>query len=87
LSSNVLVGNQAYLENSSGKIEIGKTQDMAPLNYSGTVGIGFKYGLSKSIFLNLEPRFKYYLNSLNSNDAVTYKPYTINIFTGLSYQF
>jgi hypothetical protein len=87
LSSNVLVGNQAFLENSSGKIEIGKTQDMAPLNYSGTVGVGFKYGLSKSIFLNLEPRFKYYLNSLNSNDAVTYKPYTINIFTGLSYLF
>ena len=87
LSSNVLVGNQAYLENSSGKIDIGKTQEMAPLNYSGTVGIGFKYGLSKSIFLNLEPRFKYYLNSLNNNESVTYKPYTINIFTGLSYQF
>jgi hypothetical protein len=87
LSSNVLVGNQAYLENSSGKIEIGKTQDMEPVNYSSTVGIGFKYGLSKSIFLNLEPRFKYYLNSLNSNEAVTYKPYTINVFTGLSYQF
>ena len=87
LSSNLLVGNQAYLKNSSGKIEIGKTQDMEPINYSGTVGLGFKYGLSKSIFLNLEPRFKYYLNSLNSNVAVAYKPYTINIFTGLSYQF
>lgn len=86
-SSNVLVGNQAYVETNSGKTLVGKTNDMELMNYSGTFGMGFKYGLSKRFFLNLEPRVKYYLNSLNSNDAVTYKPYTIGVFTGLSYQF
>ena len=87
LSSNVLVGNQIFVEDASGKSLVGKTKDMQDLNYSGTLGLGFKYGLSKRISLNLEPRIKYYLNSLNSNSSVTYKPYTIGVFTGLSYEF
>ena len=86
-SSNVLVGNQTFMESSAGKNRIGSTKDMESMSYSGTLGIGLKYGLSKSIYLNVEPRVKYYLNSLNSNSAVTYKPYTIGVFTGLSYEF
>jgi hypothetical protein len=86
-SSNVLIGNQTFMESSSGKSLVGKTQDMQWLNYSGTLGVGLKYGLSKRIFLNVEPRVKYYLNSLNNNSSVTYKPYTIGVFTGLSYEF
>ena len=86
-SSNVLIGNETYLQSSTGKSLVGKTQDMQGLNYSGTVGLGLKYGVSKRIFLNVEPRVKYFLNSLNSNSAVTYKPYTIGVYTGISYQF
>jgi len=86
-SSNVLIGNNTYMESSNGKSLVGSTKDMESLNYSGTLGLGFKYGLSKRIYLNVEPRIKYYLNSLNSNSSVTYKPYTIGVFTGLSYEF
>jgi hypothetical protein len=86
-SSNFLVGNNAYIENNTGKNLIGSTKDMEALNYSGTLGVGLKYGLSKRFYLNVEPRIKYYLNSLNSNSAVTYKPYTVGVFTGLSYEF
>lgn len=87
LSSNVLVGNETYMQAASGKSLVGSTKDMQPLNYSGTLGLGLKYSLSKRFFLNVEPRVKYYLNSLNSNASVSYKPYTIGVFTGLSYQF
>ena len=87
VSSNVLIGNDTYLESSSGKTLVGKTQDMQDINYSGTVGLGLKYGVSRRIFLNVEPRVKYYLHSLNTNSAVTYKPYTIGVYTGISYQF
>ena len=86
-SSNVLVGNQIFVDDGLGKSLVGKTKDMQSLNYSGTFGLGFKYGLSKRISLNLEPRIKYFLNSLNTNSSVTYKPYTIGVFTGLSYEF
>jgi len=86
-SSNVLVGNETYMQAASGKSLVGSTKDMEPINYSGTMGVGLKYSLSKRLFLNVEPRVKYYLNSLNSNSAVDYKPYTIGVYTGLSYQF
>lgn len=86
-SSNLLVGNQIWVDDPSGKSLVGKTKDMETMNYSGTVGVGLKYGLSKHISLNVEPRLKYYLNSLNSNEAVSYKPYTFGVFTGLSYEF
>ena len=86
-SSNVLVGNQTFMESNTGKSLVGSTQDMETMNYSGTLGIGLKYGLSKRLYLNVEPRVKYYLNSLNGNSAVSYKPYTVGVFTGLSYEF
>ncbi len=86
-SSNLLVGNETYLQGASGKSLVGSTKDMEPINYSGTMGVGLKYSLSKRLFLNVEPRVKYYLNSLNSNSSVSYKPYSIGVFTGLSYQF
>jgi hypothetical protein len=86
-SSNVLVGNNTYLDSNSGRSQVGKTQDMQDMSYSSTLGLGLKYGLSKRIYLNVEPRVKYYLNSLNNNPAVEYKPYTIGVFTGISYSF
>lgn len=87
VSSNVLVGNNTYMDSSTGKSLVGSTQDMQNINYSGALGVGLKYGLSKRIYLNLEPRVKYYLNSLNNNPQVNYKPYTIGVFTGVSYEF
>jgi len=87
VSSNVLVGNNTYLDNNNGKTLVGKTKDMQDMSYSSTIGLGLKYGLSKRIYLNVEPRVKYYLNSLNTNDEVNYKPYTIGVFTGISYSF
>lgn len=87
LSSNVLVGNNTFMDSSSGKSNVGRTQDMQDISYSGALGLGLKYGLSKRVFLNLEPRVKYYLNSLNNNPQVEYKPYTIGVFTGISYSF
>ncbi|MGE5393917.1 MAG: outer membrane beta-barrel protein [Candidatus Saccharibacteria bacterium] len=87
VSSNVLVGNNTYLDSNSGKTQVGKTRDMQNMSYSSTLGLGVKYGLSKRVFLNVEPRVKYYLNSLNNNPSVNYKPYTIGVFTGISYSF
>ena len=86
-SSNVLVGNQTFMQSSVGNDLIGKTKDMESVAYSGCLGLGLKYGLSKRFYLNVEPRIKYYLNSLNSNSSVSYKPYSIGVYTGLGYQF
>jgi hypothetical protein len=86
-STNFLIGNDAYLQNGSSKSLVGTTRDMRTFNYSGTLGIGFKYGINKHFYLNVEPRVKYFLNSLNTNSSVKYKPYIFGIYTGVSYEF
>jgi hypothetical protein len=87
VSSNILVGNKLYVDGSLGRSLVGKTKDLETLNYSGTFGLAFRYGLTNKLSLNVEPRFKYFLSSLSSNSAVTYKPYTFGVFTGLTYEF
>jgi len=87
LNAGVLVGNSAYIDNEFGNQRIGSTEDISTLNLSGTVGIGVNYALGKHFSVAVEPRVNYYLNSINSNPEVNYRPYRIGIFTGLYYEF
>lgn len=87
LSANLLAGNNVYMETAGKRENVGKTSEVADLSYSGALGLGIKYDLGKNLSLSVEPRFNYYLNSLNKNEAVDYHPYRVGIFTGLNYQF
>jgi len=86
-NTSVLVGNNAYANSQYGNERIGETRDMNAVNYSTSFGVGLGYGISDRISLRVEPQLKYFLGSLNSNANVNFKPYTIGIYTGLSYQF
>ena len=86
-STNFLMGNKAFVWYDNEKIPIGKTADIYTLNFSSTIGFSFEYGLSNKLSLNLEPTFKYYLNSVNKRALLNTHPYSIGIFSGLSYDF
>ena len=86
-NTSVLVANNAYARSEYGRERIGETRDMNAVNYSTSFGFGLGYGLSDKISIRVEPQLKYFLGSLNNNSEVDYKPYTIGIYTGLSYQF
>lgn len=87
VSTNFMVRNEAYANYEGSKIHIGETQGLKTVNYSSTLGIGLEYDLTETISLSLEPAFKYYINSINRNDNLNTHPYSIGIFTGLSYIF
>ena len=87
LSSNFLVGNSAYYQEGGNKEEIGATSNLRPVNYSSVVGMGVDYSISKRFHVNLEPTFRYYLNSINTGSLIKSHPYTIGFFTGLLYTF
>lgn len=87
MSTNLLVGSDAYLMDEGNKEKIGKTADLRSVNYSGTVGMGMDYALSSRFNLNLEPYFKYYLNSINQSSAIRSRPYGFGVFTGISFVF
>ncbi len=86
ISANFLVGNNVYMNSPSGKENIGRTADISTLNYSGTLGAGVEYALGKHISFSVEPRFSYYLNSINKRSDVRYRPYRIGIYIGLNYE-
>jgi len=87
VNAGFIVGNNAYIDNDYGKQNIGSTEDISTLNFSGTIGLGVNYMLGKHISLAVEPRVNYYLNSINSNPEVSYRPYRVGVFTGIYYEF
>ncbi len=87
LNAGFVVGNNAYIDNDFGKQNIGSTEDISTLNLSGTIGVGLNYMMGKHFSLAVEPRLNYYLNSINTNPDVSYRPYRIGVFTGLYYEF
>ena len=87
LNAALLVANNAYLDNEYGLQNIGKTQDISPLNFSGTVGLGLSYQLGKHFSLSGEPRFNYFFSSINTNPNVDFRPYRFGLYTGVYYEF
>jgi hypothetical protein len=66
---------------------IGVSEDVRLVNYSGNAGLCFVYDLFDQFSLSVEPRFRYYLHSINSDALPATRPYAFGIFTGLNYTF
>jgi len=84
-SSNFLVGNTAYLLDGNKKIEVGQTDGVNPVSWSSSLGIGVEVPISKLVRINLEPRVKYYLESVSSNPEYNFQPYSFSVFGGLTF--
>lgn len=86
-NTGIVVGNNAYIENQYGVQNIGETRDISTVNFSGTLGMGVNYALGKHFSVAVEPRFSYYLNSINNNPSVDFRPYRMGFYTGVIYEF
>jgi hypothetical protein len=87
MSSNVLVGNKVMVKADGEKIQSGRTENLRSFNYSGNVGFSFDFEMSERFLLLLEPRYKYYLHSINQDQMIDARPYMFGVFTGLRYRF
>ncbi len=87
ISTNVMINNSVSANSMNGSVEIGDLQNLRSLSYSGNAGIGFLYDLYKNISLSLEPRFRYYLHSVNTGQLPSTRPYTFGLYTGINYKF
>jgi len=84
-SSNFLVGNTAYAINDSQEEEIGKTEGIRPFVISSSVGVGVEVPLGKLLHFSLEPRFKYFINSVNSDSEYGFQPYSFGVYGGITF--
>jgi len=87
LSTNILVGNKAFLSENGENISTGETSNMRNVVYSGSIGFEVGYEITKRITLTVEPRLKHFVNSISTSKSVNYKPSQMAIVTGLTYSF
>lgn len=87
ISTNFLVGNKVYYTLDNQAEYLGHTSNIQSFNYSGNVGFGLDYEISRDFSFLFEPQFKYYLNSLNTGSLIENRPYSFGLYTGFLYQF
>jgi hypothetical protein len=87
LSTNFLVNNYVTMDTPDGPEEIGYLANVRNVNYSGNAGIGMIYHIHKQFSITVEPRFRYFLHSVNDATLPSTRPYSLGLYTGLSYTF
>jgi len=87
LSYNLLVSNNVYATIDGGRYPVGKTEGLNPVMLSSSIGMGMEYSLSVKFSLNLEPTFRYFINPFSVIPGIRIHPYSIGIFSGLTYKF
>lgn len=86
-SYNMLVNNSVHTIIDGNRYSVGKTDGLNPFIISSAMGMGIEYSLSDKFSLNLEPTFRYYLNSFSDMSSIKIHPYSFGVFSGLSYRF
>ncbi len=86
VSSNILVGNNVYLNDGGVKYNVGSTEGLRDYIVSSTLGMGMEYSISNSVSLNIEPVVRYYITPV-SNSGNGINPFTFGLFSGISYKF
>ncbi len=86
-SYNMLVNNSVYAVFEGDKYRVGKTEGVSNFMLSSSLGMGLEYTVTDNLSLNLEPTFRYYLNPFSTMPGLKNHPYSIGVFSGLSYKF
>ncbi len=65
---------------------IGSSNNLNDTSFSANFGIGLDYGITDKMNINLEPMFKYQINTFR-NTSGDFQPFFIGVYTGLSFKF
>ncbi|WP_179344680.1 porin family protein [Winogradskyella ursingii] len=81
-----LNNNEIFADVNGSSTLIGEANNINSTSFSANFGLGMDYNLSKQWNINLEPTFKYQLNTFN-NTSGDFRPFFIGVYTGLSFKF
>ena len=65
---------------------IGEANNLNSTSFSANFGIGVDYNITEKLNINLEPKFKYQLNTF-TNTSGDFRPFFIGVYTGISFKF
>ncbi|TMM58890.1 hypothetical protein FEE95_05515 [Maribacter algarum] len=86
VSSLFLVDNSISLSSGELTTEVGEANNVNSVNFSTNVGFGMNYKVTPKVQLNIEPVFKYQLNTFSETDG-TFNPFSVGVYSGLSFKF
>ena len=86
VSSLFLIDNSVILNSGELTTEIGEANNLNDLNFSTNIGFGINYKFTSKVQLNIEPVFKYQLNTF-SNVSGDFRPFSIGVYSGLNFKF
>ena len=78
--------NEIYADIDGTSTLIGEANNINDTSFSANFGLGMDYSLSKQWNINLEPTFKYQINTFN-NTSGNFRPFFVGVYTGLSFKF
>jgi len=87
VGANMLISNNVYLIQGNSKENIGKTDGINTMNYSGTFALGIELPILRNLTFNLQPAVKYYINAINPDSDIESHPYSFAVFSGFNYSF
>jgi len=82
--SGILTKNSAVLEDQTGKIWTGKTEQMNAVVYHSTVSLGLQFSPSPRISILALPSLRYCINGYSSNNNVYNFPISFGVYTGVN---
>lgn len=86
ISSLFLLDNTVLLTSGDLTTEIGEANNVNNVNFSTNIGFGVNYKFSSKIQLNIEPVFKYQLNTF-SEVSGDFQPFSVGVYSGLNFKF
>ncbi|WP_437371533.1 outer membrane beta-barrel protein [Maribacter litoralis] len=86
VSSLFLIDNAVSLTSGDLTTEIGEANNINDLNFSANMGLGLNYNFSQKVRFNVEPIFKYQLNTFSDVNG-TFRPYSVGVYSGLTFKF
>ncbi len=86
VSSLFLVDNSVLVESEGLVTEVGEATNANDVNFSANFGMGLNYDFSPKVQLSVEPVFKYQMNTF-SKTAGEFQPFSIGIYSGVSFKF
>ncbi|MUH35077.1 hypothetical protein D9O36_04425 [Zobellia amurskyensis] len=86
VSSLFLIDNSVTLTSGELTTEIGEANNVNSVNFSTNIGFGVNYKFTPKIRFNVEPVFKYQLNTF-SDVSGDFRPFSIGVYSGLNFKF
>ena len=85
-STLLLSDNEIYSVDNGKSTLLGKATNINNTSFSANFGLGLDFKMSDKFNLNIEPIFKYQLNTFNDTSG-DFKPFFIGVYSGLSFKF